>query len=78
MSADLAARLRQLAHDHHDGRLDIKAYRSLRAPLLDTLVGGPTVVPLEITQPLRRDPHRWSRPNDAHFLSLSLSRSSGS
>lgn len=38
MSADLAARLRELAKDHHAGRLSLTAYRKLRAPLLDSLV----------------------------------------
>jgi len=53
MSADVAARLRQLAHDHHDGRLDLATYRSLRAPLLESLVpnGGVALVVLENTQP---------------------------
>jgi formylglycine-generating enzyme required for sulfatase activity len=53
MSADVAARLRQLAHDHHDGRLDLAAYRSLRAPLLESLVprGGVALPVLEVTQP---------------------------
>jgi formylglycine-generating enzyme required for sulfatase activity len=52
MSADLAERLRSLARDYHEGRIDLRAYRSLRAPLLDSLVltsaSAPTV---EITQP---------------------------
>jgi formylglycine-generating enzyme required for sulfatase activity len=53
MSADVAARLRQLAHDHHDGRLDLATYRSLRAPLLESLVpnGGVALAVLENTQP---------------------------
>jgi formylglycine-generating enzyme required for sulfatase activity len=53
MSADVAARLRQLAHDHHDGRLDLAAYRSLRAPLLESLVlnDGVASAVLEVTQP---------------------------
>jgi formylglycine-generating enzyme required for sulfatase activity len=53
MSADIAARLRQLAHDHHDGRLDLATYRSLRAPLLESLVpnGGVALAVLENTQP---------------------------
>jgi formylglycine-generating enzyme required for sulfatase activity len=53
MSADLAARLRQLAQDYHDGRLDMAAYRSLRAPLLESLVmnGGVTLAVLDNTQP---------------------------
>ena len=37
MSADLAARLRMLAQDHHEGRLTLPEYRKLRAPLLDSL-----------------------------------------
>ncbi|HEY0342472.1 MAG TPA: hypothetical protein VGC34_16850, partial [Steroidobacteraceae bacterium] len=53
MSADVAARLRQLAHDHHDGRLDLATYRSLRAPLLESLVPNARVgvAVLENTQP---------------------------
>ena len=53
MSADVAARLRQLAHDHHDGRLDLAAYRTLRAPLLESLVPrGVVALPvLDVTQP---------------------------
>lgn len=37
MSADVAARLRVLARDHHEGRLTLAVYRQLRAPLLDSL-----------------------------------------
>lgn len=37
MSVDVAERLRSLAQDHHDGKLDLAAYRALRAPLLDAL-----------------------------------------
>ena len=37
MSNDLAARLRMLAQDHHEGRLTLPEYRKLRAPLLDSL-----------------------------------------
>jgi len=53
MSADVAARLRMLAQDHHDGRLDLAAYRALRAPLLDSLVLNTAIVAsaMEITQP---------------------------
>jgi len=52
MSAEIAARLRQLAQDHHDGRLDTTAYRSLRSPLLDSLVSNVAMsTALEITQP---------------------------
>lgn len=52
MSAEVAARLRSLAQDHHDGRLDLAAYRALRAPLLDSLApGGPMASAAEITQP---------------------------
>lgn len=53
MSADLAARLRALAQDYHDGRINLAAYRSLRAPLLDSLVMHPssTVDAMAITQP---------------------------
>ena len=38
MSADAAVQLRRLARDYHDGRLDLAAYRALRAPILDSLV----------------------------------------
>ncbi len=52
MSADVAARLRTLAQDYQDGRLDLAAYRSLRAPLLDSLVSNAPAAPaMEITQP---------------------------
>lgn len=53
MSADLAARLRALAQDYHDGRINLAAYRSLRAPLLDSLVMNVprSADPMAITQP---------------------------
>jgi len=53
MSADLAARLRTLAQDYQDGRLNLAAYRSLRAPLLDSLVlNAPRAVDaMAVTQP---------------------------
>lgn len=52
MSADIAERLRSLARDYHDGRIDFAAYRSLRAPLLDSLALPGTSSPmLEVTQP---------------------------
>lgn len=52
MSAEIAARLRQLAQDHHDGRLDTATYRSLRSPLLDSLVSNVAVsTAMEVTQP---------------------------
>jgi formylglycine-generating enzyme required for sulfatase activity len=52
MSADLAERLRTLARDYHEGRIDLRAYRSLRAPLLDSLVLTSASAPaIEITQP---------------------------
>ena len=52
MSAEVAARLRSLAQDHHDGRLDLAAYRALRAPLLDSLArNGLMAAAAEITQP---------------------------
>ncbi|MEP7243450.1 MAG: SUMF1/EgtB/PvdO family nonheme iron enzyme [Gammaproteobacteria bacterium] len=38
MSQDLAERLGSLARDHREGRLSLRAYRDLRAPLLDLLV----------------------------------------
>jgi hypothetical protein len=37
MSEDVAGRLRELAHDHFEGRLNLAAYRRLRAPLLDSV-----------------------------------------
>jgi len=52
MSADIAARLRSLAQEHHDGRLDLAAYRSLRGPLLDSLAtSGASPPAMEVTQP---------------------------
>jgi formylglycine-generating enzyme required for sulfatase activity len=66
MSADVAARLRQLAHDHHDGRLDLAAYRSLRAPLLESLVpnGGVASPVLEVTQPRAVPKPATQAPNE--------------
>lgn len=52
MSADLAARLRVLAQDHHAGKLNLETYRKLRAPLLDSLelhAGGTDA--MAVTQP---------------------------
>jgi formylglycine-generating enzyme required for sulfatase activity len=44
MKDDVGERLRALAKDHADGRLTLAAYRALRAPLLDSLVGlGPEI-----------------------------------
>lgn len=52
MSADLAARLRALTHDYHEGRLDLAGYRALRAPLLDSLVAVvPSAADMDITRP---------------------------
>lgn len=52
MSADLAARLRALAQDYHEGRINLAAYRTLRAPLLDSLVARvPSIADNEITRP---------------------------
>jgi len=52
MSADLAARLRALAHDHHEGRLNLAAYRKLRAPLLDSLeLHARAMDEMAVTQP---------------------------
>jgi formylglycine-generating enzyme required for sulfatase activity len=53
MSADVAAKLRLLAQDYQDGRLDLAAYRALRAPLLDSLVLNVYSVKaaMEVTQP---------------------------
>jgi formylglycine-generating enzyme required for sulfatase activity len=52
MSADLAARLRALTQDYHEGRLNLAAYRALRAPLLDSLVAAvPNAADMEVTRP---------------------------
>jgi formylglycine-generating enzyme required for sulfatase activity len=52
MSAEIADRLRALAQDHHEGRLDLRAYRALRGPLLDSLATNGAVSPaMEVTQP---------------------------
>lgn len=52
MSADVAARLRALARDHHAGRLNLATYRQLRAPLLDSLVlHGGAIDEMAVTQP---------------------------
>ena len=53
MSVDLAIRLRLLAQDYHDGRIDLPAYRALRAPILDSLVLNVYSVKaaMEATQP---------------------------
>lgn len=52
MSADLAARLRALTQDYHEGRLNLAAYRALRGPLLDSLVAAvPSAADMEITRP---------------------------
>src|SRR4051794_18929012 len=51
MSAEIADRLRTLAHEHHEGRLDLAAYRALRGPLLDSLSSGASSPPIEITEP---------------------------
>lgn len=51
MSVDVAERLRSLAQDHHDGKLDLAAYRALRAPLLDSLSTTSAPRGPEITQP---------------------------
>ena len=72
MSADVAARLRMLAQDHHDGRLDLAAYRALRAPLLDSLVLNTAIVAsaMEITQPRATRPvgeDATTRPGKPHM-----------
>jgi formylglycine-generating enzyme required for sulfatase activity len=55
MSVEVAARLRTLAQDHYDGKLDLAAYRALRAPLLDSL--SVTALPgTDITQPRATPP----------------------
>ena len=61
MSVDLAAKLRLLAQDYHDGRLDLPAYRALRAPILDSLVLNVFSVKaaMDATQP------RAARPTDS-------------
>lgn len=51
MSADLAARLRALAQDHHAGKLNLAAYRKLRAPLLDSLELHARTDEMALTQP---------------------------
>lgn len=52
MSADVAARLRALAQDHHAGRLNLETYRKLRAPLLDSLeLHAHGVDEMAVTQP---------------------------
>jgi formylglycine-generating enzyme required for sulfatase activity len=51
MSVDVAERLRSLAQDHHDGKLDLAAYRALRAPLLESLSTSSVSRGPEITQP---------------------------
>jgi formylglycine-generating enzyme required for sulfatase activity len=52
MSADVAARLRALTQDYHEGRLNLAAYRALRAPLLDSLVAAvPSAADMDITRP---------------------------
>jgi len=52
MSAEIANRLRELALDHHEGRLDLVAYRALRGPLLDSLATSTGVAQaMEVTQP---------------------------
>jgi formylglycine-generating enzyme required for sulfatase activity len=52
MSADLAARLRALARDHHEGRLNLATYRKLRAPLLDSLeLHAGAIDEMAVTQP---------------------------
>lgn len=51
MSVDVAERLRSLAQDHHDGKLDLAAYRALRAPLLDSLSTISAARGPETTQP---------------------------
>src|SRR3954469_25147460 len=51
MSAEIADRLSTLAHEHHEGRLHLAAYRALRGPLLDSLSSGASSPPVEITEP---------------------------
>lgn len=52
MSADLAARLRALARDHHTGKLNLAVYRKLRAPLLDSLqLHAGVMDEMAVTQP---------------------------
>jgi len=74
MSAEVAARLRTLAQDHHDGRLDLAAYRALRAPLLDSLASYTPALPaVEITQPrgtvLQAQRDAITRPGRPHLAS---------
>lgn len=71
MSTDIADRLRELAHEHYEGRLDLAAYRALRGPLLDSLASGTSAPAMEITQP--RVSHRQmqrdaiTRPGKPHI-----------
>src|SRR5215469_18470620 len=52
MNTHVADRLRSLAQDHHDGKLDLAAYRALRAPLLDSLSPARQLAAgTDITQP---------------------------
>ncbi len=51
MGAEAADRLRALARDHAEGRLTLSAYRRLRAPVLDGLVGLAVEPSPETTQP---------------------------
>src|SRR5688572_27333694 len=66
MSEDVAARLRTLARDHREGRLNVSAYRKLRAPLLDSLAGEPAAQSATesgvITQPRAGNGERAAKP----------------
>jgi formylglycine-generating enzyme required for sulfatase activity len=52
MTGDVADKLRSLTQDYQQGRLDLAAYRALRAPLLDSLaVNGLIAAALAATEP---------------------------
>lgn len=82
MSSAVAARLRSLAQEHYDGRLDLAGYRALRAPLLDSLLlNGPSAPALDTTQPrgAPREAQRdaITRPGRPHVAPPQVSVPSG-
>lgn len=82
MTSEAAARLRSLAQEHHDGRLDLAGYRALRAPLLDSLLlNGSPAATLDTTQPrgASRLPARdaITRPGRPHVATSRASASAG-
>src|SRR5262245_1512122 len=66
MTSDVAARLGSLSQDHREGRLSLKAYRSLRAPLLDMLVAPEPPPPpaMEAAAPTAASPAWEPRDGD--------------